>query len=74
MLKLVPALDISLSISSIISFVAPYGFVVLNEISSVIGHVYGSPYTVANELNTKFLISHFFIKLSTLNLFIMLLL
>ena len=48
MLKLGSALAISLSISSIISFVAPYGFVVLNGKSSVIGHVCGSPYTVAD--------------------------
>ena len=47
------ALYISVKILSIITLVSPYGFVAApTGISSVIGTFSGSPYTVADELNT----------------------
>ena len=45
----------SFNICSINNFVVPYGFVVERGKSSVIGTVFGSPYTVADDENTIFL-------------------
>jgi hypothetical protein len=42
----------SFKICSIINFVLPYGFVVDSGKSSLIGTVFGFPYTVAEELKT----------------------
>jgi len=60
------AFDRYLKISSIINFVLPYGFVAEREESSVIRTLYGYPYTVANELNTRFFALNFFISLHEL--------
>ena len=52
----------SFKICSIINFVLPYGFVVDKGKSSLIGTVFGFPYTVAEELKTIFLQLYFFIS------------
>ena len=57
----------SLKISSIISFVDPYGFVVDSGKSSLIGRDCGEPYTVALDENTMFLQLYSIITSNKLN-------